>query len=158
MGARVEVQLQGEEPEPWGRVRVVHGPALRGCAVEAREIPLLVDEVPILALVASQAHGTTVFRDAGELRIKETDRLAAVAEQLGAMGAHIRVLGDDLVVQGPTPLRAAVGLDSLGDHRIAMTLRLALCLAGSEGTIADEDCAAVSYPSFSHHLAALLRG
>jgi 3-phosphoshikimate 1-carboxyvinyltransferase len=124
--------------------------------IEGREIPLLVDEVPILALTASQARGTTVFKDAGELRIKETDRLAAVASQLGAMGADIRVDGDNLVIHGPTRLRAVAGLDSLGDHRIAMTLRLALCLAGAEATIADEGCAAVSYPGFSRDLGMLL--
>jgi 3-phosphoshikimate 1-carboxyvinyltransferase len=160
MGAQVEVIEQGREPEPWGRVRVVHGPELKGCEISGREIPLLVDEVPILALTASQAQGTTVFKDAGELRIKETDRLAAVAGQLGAMGADITVQGDNLVIVGPTPLRAAPGLDSLGDHRIAMTLRLALGLAlglaGADAPIADEGCAAVSYPGFSRDLGMLL--
>jgi 3-phosphoshikimate 1-carboxyvinyltransferase len=156
MGAQVEVMEQGREPEPWGRVRVVHGPELKGCEISGREIPLLVDEVPILALMASQARGTTVFKDAGELRIKETDRLAAVAGQLGAMGADIAVQGDDLVIAGPTPLHAAPRLDSLGDHRIAMTLRLALGLAGADAAIADEGCAAVSYPGFSRDLGMLL--
>ncbi len=156
MGVDMEIERQGNEPEPWGRVRVRHSPGLKGCQIAGREIPLLVDEVPILALVASQARGTTVFKDAGELRIKETDRLAAVVSQLGPMGAKADILGDDLVIEGPTPLRAVPGLDSLGDHRIAMTLRLALCLAGEEAPIADEQCAAVSYPGFSRDLGMLL--
>jgi 3-phosphoshikimate 1-carboxyvinyltransferase len=156
MGARAEVVEQGREPEPWGRVRVFHGPELAGCVIEGREIPLLVDEIPIMALIASQARGTTVFKDVGELRAKETDRLSAVAGQLGAMGADITVAGDDLVINGPTRLRAVAGLNSLGDHRIAMTLRLALCLARADAPIVEEGCAVVSYPDFFRDLDKLL--
>ncbi|MBU0514706.1 MAG: 3-phosphoshikimate 1-carboxyvinyltransferase, partial [Proteobacteria bacterium] len=98
MRARVEVEVLGDDPEPWGNVRVRHTPDLQACQVRAEEIPLLVDEVPILALVATQCRGTTVFRGVGELRVKESDRLAAVAGELGKMGAGLRVSGDDLLI------------------------------------------------------------
>ncbi len=156
MGVPLEIEPETSEPEPWGTVRAAYGPQLNGCQVEAEEIAGLVDEVPILALVASQAQGTTVFKEVGELRLKETDRLAAVASQLGAMGADIYERGDDLVIQGPTPLSAPKRLDSFGDHRIAMTLRLAGLLAGARPLIQDEECIAISYPGFAETLEGLL--
>ncbi len=157
MGAALEIERQGTQPEPWGRVSVSYRGALSGCEVSAQEIPLLVDEVPILALAASQAQGTTVFRQVEELRIKETDRVAAVIDQLGKLGVKASAPGRDLVVEGPTPLKLAGELDSLGDHRIAMTLRLALCLSGDQAKIADEQCASVSYPTFHQDLTGLWR-
>ena len=156
MGARLEVQRQGEQPEPWGRVTVEHGPELTACRVAAEEIPLLVDEVPILALVATQARGTTVFEGVGELRVKESDRVAALLSQLGALGARLTVRGEDLLVHGPTVLAAPAELESFGDHRIAMTLRLACLLAGGESRIRGEECTAISYPGFHRQLEELL--
>lgn len=156
MGAAVEVEHQGGEPEPWGRVGVAHGPELKACQVEAAEVPGLVDEVPILALAATQAVGRSVFRGVAELRVKETDRLAAVQEQLGAMGARISCTDDEMVVEGPTPLRPAQGLDALGDHRMAMTLRLAGLAAGCHAPVAGAACAAVSWPGFNAELERLL--
>ncbi|MEW5912136.1 MAG: 3-phosphoshikimate 1-carboxyvinyltransferase [Thermodesulfobacteriota bacterium] len=156
MGARVQVDEQGDQPEPWGRVRAAFSPQLRGCRVAAAEIGGLVDEVPILALVASQARGATVFEQVGELRLKETDRLAALVSQLGALGARLQVRGEDLVVEGPTPLSAPRALDSLGDHRMAMTLRLAGLLAGARPAIVGQECVAISYPSFEATLEGLL--
>ncbi|MFZ5587626.1 MAG: 3-phosphoshikimate 1-carboxyvinyltransferase [Thermodesulfobacteriota bacterium] len=156
MGADLSVERQGDEPEEWGRARVAFGPRLRATTIAAAEVPALVDEVPILALAASQAQGKTVFQGVGELRVKESDRLAAIASQLGAMGARLAAEGDELVVEGPTPLIAPTALDSFGDHRIAMTLRLAGLLAGGEPAIAGEQCAAISYPGFAADLRALL--
>jgi len=156
MGARVEVSREGEEPEPWGRIRVSHGPGLKGCRIQGRELPLLLDEVPILALAASQASGRTIFEEAGELRHKESDRLTAVATQLRALGGRVVIKGDDLIVQGPTRLQPAEELDSFGDHRMAMTLRLAALLAGGEPRIKGEESAAVSYPGFGEELKRLL--
>ena len=153
MGVEVRTELQGREPEPWGDIEVGYTPGLRACTVEAKEIPGLVDEVPILALVATQARGTTVFKEVGELRIKESDRLGAVESQLGAMGARIKSLGEDLVVEGPTPLDLPpVELDSFGDHRIAMTLTLAGVLAGGRARVRGQECAAVSFPDFQQVL------
>jgi 3-phosphoshikimate 1-carboxyvinyltransferase len=152
MGAQVEVDLQSKRPEPRGDVRVRHNLGLKACEIMAQEIPLLVDEVPILALVASQARGTTVFRQVGELRVKESDRLAAIVSQLGSMGARARIDGDDLAVTGPTALAAPQELESFGDHRMAMMLRLAGIIAGGQPQINGEGCVSVSYPGFHHTL------
>ncbi|MCB2187737.1 MAG: 3-phosphoshikimate 1-carboxyvinyltransferase [Deltaproteobacteria bacterium] len=158
MGAVVEVNELGGEPEPWGEVTVTHGPELTACRVAPHEIPLLVDEVPILALVATQARGETVFEAVDELRHKESDRLAAIIGQLGAMGADLEARGDDLVVHGPTPLALPAGeLDSFSDHRMAMTLALAGRLAGGEARVKDAASAGVSYPGFYHALGMLSR-
>jgi len=156
MGAAVEVAVEGEEPEPWGRVSVRQGPPLVACTVEAELFPSLVDEVPILALVATQAKGTTCFRGVGELRHKESDRLAMVVNQLRRMGARLAVEGEDLYVDGPTPLAAPRRLESAGDHRMAMMLRLAGLVAGAWPEVADEGCCAVSWPGFGRTLEALL--
>jgi 3-phosphoshikimate 1-carboxyvinyltransferase len=156
MGAAVEVAVEGEDPEPWGRVSVRQGPPLVACTVEAELFPSLVDEVPILALVATQAKGTTCFRGVGELRHKESDRLAMVVNQLRRMGARLAVEGEDLYVDGPTPLAAPRRLESAGDHRMAMMLRLAGLVAGAWPEVADEGCCAVSWPGFGRTLEALL--
>lgn len=153
MGAQLEIVEQGNDPESWGKVRAAFTQELRGCRVEGREIPLLVDEVPILALAATQAKGETVFHDVGELRIKESDRLGAIVAQLSAMGAKLAIRGDDLIVQGPSRLSVPKQeLESYGDHRIAMTLAIARVVAGQALQIRDADCAAISYPSFSAEL------
>jgi 3-phosphoshikimate 1-carboxyvinyltransferase len=157
MGARVEEEIQGDVPEAWGRVRVRYSPDLKGCEVTHAEIPLLVDEVPVLALLATQAEGDTVFRQVGELRVKESDRLNAIITQLNIMGADISIEGDDLLISGPTPLKAVAGLDSFGDHRIAMMLKIAGVVAGRETAVAQEECASISYPNFYQDLRALLR-
>ena len=157
MGALVDQDIQGDVPEAWGRVRVRYSPGLKGCEVTHAEIPLLVDEVPILALLATQAEGDTVFRQVGELRVKESDRLNAIITQLNAMGANISIEHDDLYIKGPTPLKAVAGLDSFGDHRIAMMLKIAGVVAGRETAVAKEECASISYPNFYQDLRALLR-
>lgn len=156
MGARMETLQQGDSPEPWGNVKVGYSPGLKACTVEAGEFPLLVDEVPILALTATQAQGTTVFKGVGELRVKESDRLEAIISQLGAMGGDLRADGDDLLVTGPTELKAASPLESFGDHRMAMTLRLAGLLCADQPKINDEECVAISYPQFGEVLLGLL--
>lgn len=157
MGVDLQEFIGHDQPEPWGRITVRHSPGLKGCMVWAKEIPLLVDEVPILALVATQAEGVTVFKGVGELRVKETDRLEAIISQLGAFGADLRAVDDDLLVHGPTRLAAPAEADSLGDHRMAMTLRLAGLLCGAEPRIAHEDCVAISYPGFGDTLKDLAR-
>ncbi|MBW2618944.1 MAG: 3-phosphoshikimate 1-carboxyvinyltransferase, partial [Deltaproteobacteria bacterium] len=152
MGAKVELEVQDKRPEPVGRVRVAYSPHLTGCQITPAEIPLLVDEVPILSLVATQAQGVTVFQGVGELRLKESDRLAALASQLGLLGAKVTAEADRLVVEGPTPLKGAPRLDSFADHRLAMTLRLASLMAGTETEIEGEASTAVSYPGFHDDL------
>jgi 3-phosphoshikimate 1-carboxyvinyltransferase len=156
-GCRLEVELRGADPEPWGDVRVTYSPELRAGEVTAAEVPTLIDEVPILALTATQTRGTTVFRGVGELRVKETDRLAAVVSQLSALGADLKVRGDDLFVTGPTRLDVRGSLESFGDHRMAMTLTLAGLLAGRAAEVFKHDCVRISYPGFFDDLEQLVR-
>jgi 3-phosphoshikimate 1-carboxyvinyltransferase len=157
MGAEIEVELQGTEPEPRGSVTARFAPNLAACRVSPEEIPSLVDEVPILALVATQARGTTVLEGVGELRLKESDRLAAVATQLGLMGARVTVDGDVLAIEGPSTLKAPQFLQSYSDHRIAMTLRLAGLMVGADPVIEGEESTAISYPGFHETLRELTR-
>ncbi len=155
MGADVQVKVDGKEPENFGSICVKFSPALRGVEVKADEIPSLIDEVPILCLAATQAHGLTVFRDVKELKVKESDRVSALVTQLGQMGAILYEHDNDLFIEGPTPLRVSGGLDSFGDHRIAMTLKLAGRVAGVDPQIRDYECVSISYPGFNGDLEAL---
>jgi 3-phosphoshikimate 1-carboxyvinyltransferase len=152
MGADVHVVRDDSGHEPEGSVTVSYAPGLRGCLVSPDEVPTMVDEIPILALLACTATGRTVFQGVGELRIKESDRLSMVRHQLARLGAQISVQGDDLVVRGPCRLRCDGALDSGGDHRMAMTLRMASLLSGGEPEIRGEESVAVSYPGFHRDL------
>ncbi len=131
-----------------GTLRAAAGP-LVGTVVEAAEIPSL-DEIPILAVAAAVAHGPTRFRDAGELRVKESDRLAGTVALLAAFGAGARAEGDDLVVDGDAALRPAT-VDPRGDHRLAMAGALAglACPGGGATLIEGWDVVATSYPGFA---------
>ena len=103
--------------------------------------------LPILCLAATQARGRTVIRAAGELRHKESDRIAGIVAGLGALGARIESAGDDIVIEGPGPLRGTV-VDSLDDHRLALTFAIAGLIATGRTTIRGAESVAVSYPSF----------
>ena len=156
MGVVMKIHQMGREPEPWGSVTVKHSGNMVARSVPAKEIPGLIDEIPILALTATQAYGTTTFHGVGELRIKETDRIAAIVDLLSAMGAKVEASRDDLKVEGPVKLQPVERLDSFGDHRMAMTARLAGLAAGCNPEILNEDCVAISYPEFADTLKALL--
>jgi 3-phosphoshikimate 1-carboxyvinyltransferase len=121
--------------------------------VAPQEISALVDEVPILAVAAAMAEGTTAFRGLAELRLKETDRVDAVAAELALMGVEVRSDGDDLLVTGGRLHGAEV--DSHGDHRMAMSLSVAAALAAGESQLSGAAAAAVSYPGFFETLAEL---
>jgi 3-phosphoshikimate 1-carboxyvinyltransferase len=154
MGAAVETEAAGAAGgEPAGTARSRHS-ALQPTAVEGDEIPLVIDELPLVALAASFAEGTTVIRDAAELRRKESDRIATVAAALRAMGGEVEVADDGLAVSGTGGLRGG-RVDAAGDHRIAMMAAVA-GLASREGvTVAGMEAAAVSYPGFEADLAKL---
>lgn len=160
MGADVQVQLNGYFPEPHGSVRVRFSGVLAGCTVHPSRIPSMIDEIPILALVATQAEGVTRFPGVGELRVKECDRAGAVVSQLKLFGAWADMEGEDLVVRGPTRLRPPVAVRTFGDHRIAMTLAMAGMAAGADWveSLAAEDSIKVSYPGFRSDLALLSGG
>jgi len=148
MGARVAIfNRRKAGREPVGDVQVQHD-QLVATEISADEVPLLVDELPLIALLATQAHGETVVRGAAELRVKETDRIAAVAEGLRAVGAHVRSREDGWTITGvPTRFRGG-RVDARGDHRIAMLGAIA-GLASSEGVeIEGAEAVAISFPGF----------
>jgi 3-phosphoshikimate 1-carboxyvinyltransferase len=120
---------------------------LTACNVGGALIPRLIDEIPILAVAAAFARGTTAIRDAAELRVKESDRLTAIAAQLSQMGAKIRELPDGLEIVGGATLRGAE-VDSYADHRIAMSLAIAALNATGTVTVRGAEAAAISYPDF----------
>lgn len=156
MGARVrEVIEKVEEGEPRGSVQI-QGVRLNGTVIQGREIPNVIDEIPILAVAGALANGITIISDAKELRIKETDRLAAIATNLRAMGAEVTEREDGLEIIGGSPLRGA-RLKSFGDHRIAMAFAIAGLFAEGETTIDDIDCVATSYPNFHETLEQIIK-
>ncbi|HWV39299.1 MAG TPA: 3-phosphoshikimate 1-carboxyvinyltransferase [Vulgatibacter sp.] len=155
MRARVEAEaVDLAAGEPRGIIRARGGAPLLATDVGPEEIPALVDEVPILAVVATQASGTTTIRGAGELRVKESDRLAGIAASLRRMGAAVDELPDGLAVHGPTPL-AGAEVDAAGDHRLAMGLAVAGLAASGETRIQGAEWADVSFPGYFDVLAAL---
>ena len=154
MGAEIEIEPEGERGgERAGRLHV-RSSQLRGTDVGGTDIPLAIDELPLVALAACFAEGETTIRDAAELRRKESDRIATVSEALTALGAKIETSDDGMRIEGAGGLRGG-SVDSHGDHRIAMLGAIA-GLASAEGVeVAGMDAAAVSYPGFEHDLASL---
>jgi 3-phosphoshikimate 1-carboxyvinyltransferase len=147
MGA--DVQLENERTvagEPVADLRVRSG-SLKSCTIAGDLIPRLIDEIPILAVAAVFAGGTTVIRDAEELRVKESDRIAVMATQLNRMGAKVTELPDGLEITGGTPLTGS-DVDSHADHRIAMSLAIAALNASGTTTIHGAEAATISYPNF----------
>ncbi|MGI6209589.1 MAG: 3-phosphoshikimate 1-carboxyvinyltransferase, partial [Anaerolineae bacterium] len=110
-------------------------------------IPRAIDELPLVAVLATQAEGVTEVREAQELRVKESDRVATLGQELRALGAHIEELPDGYRVEGPTPLRGGA-VRSHRDHRLAMALAVAALVADGPVIIEDADCAADSFPGF----------
>ena len=148
MGASVELENRVLRHGEWvADVRVAAGPVLRGITVGADAIPTLIDELPMLAAIAAYAEGETTVTGAAELRVKESDRIAAVVTNLRALGGDADELPDGFVVRGTSPrLRGTVVTG--GDHRIAMAFGILASLPGNEIAIDDRECVAVSYPGF----------
>ena len=155
MGAKIKTELTSLDPEPIGNLWITHS-ELHGTEILPHEVPSLIDEIPILSLVACHATGITGLRGAKELRVKETDRIAALATNLRAMGARIEVYPDGFDIEGPQLLSGA-SLDSYGDHRIAMTFAIAGVLSSGETTLRDCECVAISYPDFFETLTKLTK-
>ncbi len=141
--------LQTERYEPYGTINVRGGLTRTATdrVLSGSMIPSLIDELPLLAVVGSQIDGGIQIRDAAELRHKESDRLAATAANLRAMGAEVEEFEDGLAVSGPTRLHGAL-IDSHGDHRIAMAFSVAAMIAEGETEIAGAECVAISFPEF----------
>ena len=153
MGAEVEVH---HREATTADLLARYGP-LRGTEVAPEEVPALVDEVPVLAVAAALAEGATRFRGVGELRVKESDRLAAIQDLLGAVGGRVEVVGDDLVVTGAGALHGD-RVASRGDHRIAMAGAVAGLVATGATTVEGWEGVATSYPGFEEDLAGLWPG
>ncbi len=154
MGADIVVENQHEVSGEPVADAVARAGELRGIEVRGNQVPRMIDEFPILAVVASQAQGTTVVSDAAELRVKETDRIANIAVELRKLGARIEERPDGFVVEGPTPL-VGTRVNSHGDHRLAMSLAIAGLAAEGETTIEGAECIADSFPGFEEMLRAL---
>jgi 3-phosphoshikimate 1-carboxyvinyltransferase len=151
MGAQVREAVDDvDQMEPSGTVEVTGAP-LKGTVIQGKEIPQLIDELPILAVAGALASGTTIIRQAEELRVKETDRIAAIAHNLRAMGAEVVELKDGLEIHGRAELRGA-RVASFGDHRIAMAFAIAGMFADGETIVQDVECVRESYPGFEKTL------
>ena len=151
MGANVSESIGtntgGEEV---GNV-TVQGARLKGIEIGGDIVPNIIDEIPIIAVAAALADGTTVIKDAAELRVKESDRISAVAENLKRMGADIKETSDGMEINGGGQLQGAE-LKSFGDHRIAMAFAVAGLFASGQTIITNAECVAISYPNFEEHL------
>jgi len=152
MGANLSVSTNryiGDEPI--GDI-TVKGDSLKGVTISGDDIPRLIDELPIIALAASQAKGKTVIQDARELRLKETDRIQAVVDTLSKMGVSILGTEDGMIIEGsPAPLKGGE-FNSYHDHRIGMMVAIASLLTNETVTLTDEECISISYPSFFEDL------
>lgn len=157
MGADITLENERDAAgEPVADIRARYGP-LTGCELAGDLIPRAIDEIPILAVAAAAATGKTTIRDAAELRVKESDRLAVTASELARLGAAIAELPDGLEITGGSPL-VGTTVDSHTDHRIAMALAIAALTAQGCTTIDRAEAAAISYPSFIDTLAGLCQG
>lgn len=156
MGAAITETVHSDHGEPIGEIEVL-GTNLQGTTLLDEEIPNLIDEIPVIAVAAALAAGTTTIRNARELRVKETDRITTVVTNLRAMGGQITEFEDGMEIRGGSSLHGAE-LDSFGDHRIAMAFAVAGLFAQGNTTILNTDCIHTSYPGFAHHLAAVQQG
>jgi 3-phosphoshikimate 1-carboxyvinyltransferase len=158
MGAGVSLAAERTlAGEPRADVTVRAG-ELRAAEIAGAIIPRLIDELPVVMVMATQARGRTVIRDAKELRVKESDRLAAMGETLARAGARIELFEDGCAIDGPTPLRG-VAVQTRLDHRIAMSMAVAQLFAGGEEVVLDDvSCVATSFPSFFELLDGLAEG
>ena len=153
MGAHLTEIVHRSDGEPIGHIEI-HGAPLKGTTILESEVPNLIDEIPVIAVAAALAQGRTVIRNARELRVKETDRITTVVDNLRAMGGQVQEFEDGMEIEGGHPLHAAA-IDSFGDHRIAMAFAIAGLFAKGETIIRNTDCVNTSYPGFARHLDAI---
>ena len=157
MGARMDIvpTSPGDAGEPYGDITVYGSDSLHGISLLPEEIPNLIDEIPILAVAGALGRGDFIVRNARELRVKETDRIATTAANLRLMGVDVEEFDDGMVVHGGTPLKGTE-LSSYGDHRIAMSFLVAGLSAQGETVVTDAECINTSYPGFERDLAQFL--
>ncbi len=157
MGANIKIENVREDGNEPSADLVAESSDLRGIEIGGDIIPRVIDEIPVLAMAASQASGRSVFRDATELRVKESDRIAATVDGLSALGARISETEDGMVIEGGAQLTGA-RVQSHGDHRIAMTMAVAGLASSGETLIEDSEAADISYPTFWNALEDLSSG
>ncbi|RJQ30847.1 MAG: 3-phosphoshikimate 1-carboxyvinyltransferase [Actinobacteria bacterium] len=155
MGASISLENEAlKNNEPIADI-VTKTSSLSAIEISKDIIPLAIDEIPILAVLATQAEGTTIIKDAAELKLKETDRITAIAAELKKMNANIEATNDGLIINGPTKLKGAV-VESYGDHRMAMSLAIAGLVASGQTTIQGSECINISFPRFYELLKVLI--
>lgn len=154
MGADIELLNQKHDGEPTADI-LVRSSRLKGTVIGGAIIPTLIDELPMIAAMACFAEGETVIRDAAELKVKESNRIAVMVENLTAMGADVEETEDGMIIRGGRPLHSAV-IDSKLDHRIAMTFAVTGCCADGETEILGAECVNISYPGFYGDLERLM--
>ncbi|APH04612.1 3-phosphoshikimate 1-carboxyvinyltransferase [Bacillus weihaiensis] len=155
MGASIEIdQHEESEFEPLADI-TIQTSELKGITIEGDLIPKLIDEIPIIALLATQAEGETIIKDASELKVKETNRIDTVVSELSKLGATIKGTDDGMVITGKTKLTGNASVSSFGDHRIGMMLAIAACLTDESIELQDASAIDVSYPNFFEHLSLL---
>ncbi len=159
MGGHVSLLNENREGEPTADLHVVYRP-LHGTVIEGDMIPTLIDELPIIAVMAAAASGTTIIRNAAELKVKESNRIDVMVRNLSAMGCSITGTEDGMIIEGKgsseLPLTGAV-IDSFADHRIAMSFAVASLIAEGETTIRGSECVSISYPYFYSDLLSLTK-
>lgn len=155
MGARIETEVTSTHPEVVGKLRIAYSP-LQGTLISSDEIPSLVDEIPLLAVLSTIAEGTTEIRGAEELRVKETDRIEAIAQNLRTLGVELETYPDGLSIRGPQTLQGG-RVNSFHDHRIAMAFSIAALRSKAPIEILGSDCVGISYPGFYEQLALLTK-
>ncbi|WP_260286022.1 3-phosphoshikimate 1-carboxyvinyltransferase [Peribacillus aracenensis] len=155
MGADITIEKKTSEGEPAGDI-TVRSSRLKGTTISGDLIPRLIDEIPVIALLATQAEGITTIKDAAELKVKETNRIDTVANELSILGADITPTADGLIIQGRKALNGGK-VTSHGDHRIGMMLAVAAMITDGEVELADPDAIDVSYPQFFGHLSQLIK-
>lgn len=155
MGGKIELlneRIQGGEKTA---DLLVTASSLHGTTIEGSIIPALIDEIPVIAIMAAYASGTTVIRDAAELKVKESDRIQVMTDNLKSMGADVEATEDGMIIHGGKPLHGAV-ISSYKDHRIAMSFAIASLLSEGKNEILDSDCVNISFPSFYENLKSLM--
>jgi 3-phosphoshikimate 1-carboxyvinyltransferase len=157
MGAEIQMEhLRGEGGEPVADL-IVHGAELSGTEVSPEAIPSLIDEIPVLCVAAALAKGRTVVRGAGELRVKESDRIGAMAAALSSLGVRCEERPDGIRIDGPAQILPGVRCDSRGDHRVAMSLAVLSAATGVPVEVTDTACIDTSFPGFRGLLNEVLR-
>ncbi|MBR6770913.1 MAG: 3-phosphoshikimate 1-carboxyvinyltransferase [Lachnospiraceae bacterium] len=155
MGGNIRLENKNDKGEPTADLHVSYS-SLKGTIIQGELIPTLIDELPIIAIMAAAAQGTTEIRDAAELKVKESNRIDVMTKNLSAMGCRITATEDGMIIQGGSPLHGA-SIQTHKDHRIAMSFAIASLIAEGETLLDDKSCVDISYPGFYSDLEALMK-